>query len=102
MLLRFAVSNYRSFDAEQELSMVASSLKDSESAVQEIPRTKVGALRVVAVYGANASGKSNVLRALHFVCRAVENSHVNWKPQQPIPRQPFKMRAAVSDEVTTF
>jgi len=102
MLLRFAVSNYRSFDSEQELSMVASSLKDSESAAIKVPAAKVNALRVAAVYGANASGKSNVLRALHFMCRAVENSHVSWKPQQRIPRHPFKMRPARSGEATSF
>lgn len=82
--------------------MVASSLKDRVTAVQEVPGGRIGALPAVAVYGANASGKSNVLRALHFVCRAVEDSHVNWKPQQRIPRHPFKMRSDRSDEVTTF
>jgi uncharacterized protein len=102
MLLRFAVSNYRSFDSEQELSMVASSLKGTESAAMEVPAAKMGALRVAAVYGPNASGKSNVLRALHFVCNAVEDSHVSWKPQQRIPRHSFKMRPERADEATNF
>lgn len=102
MLLRFAVSNYRSFDSEQELSMVASSLRDTASAAIEVPNAKMGALRVAAIYGANASGKSNVLRALHFVCSAVENSQVSWKPQQRIQRHPFRMRPARSEEPSTF
>jgi len=82
--------------------MVASSLKDIESAAIEVPAAKVGALRVAAIYGANASGKSNVLRALQFVCSAVENSQVRWKPQQRIPRHSFKMRPARSEEPTSF
>lgn len=63
---------------------------------------KVGALRVAAIYGANASGKTNVLRTLRFICSAVEDSHAHWKPQQPIPRQSFKMREGRADEPTTF
>ncbi len=102
MLLRFSVSNYRSFDSEQELSLVASSLKDGESAVHAIPKAKLGALRVAAIYGANASGKSNVLRALSFVCDVVENSHAGWKPQKKIPRQAFKMRPGRTGEPTAF
>ena len=102
MLLQFVVTNYRSFDSDQELSLVASSLKGSNAAVMNVPAAKVGALRVAAVYGANASGKSNVLRALHFVCTTVRNSFVGWKPQQPIPRQGFRMRPGRSDDPTTF
>ncbi len=102
MLLRFSASNFRSLDSEQELSLVASALKESESDIIRIPASKEGALRVAAVYGANASGKSNVLRALNFVCAAVENSHVGWKPQQRIPRQPFRMRQVRAEEATAF
>jgi uncharacterized protein len=102
MLLRLAVENYRSIDTEQEFSMVASSLKGSESALLKVPATRDDALRVAAIYGPNASGKSNVLRALHFVCGAVENSHVGWKPQQRIPRQSFRMKPGRSDEPSTF
>ncbi|HWF45876.1 MAG TPA: ATP-binding protein, partial [Bryobacteraceae bacterium] len=44
---------------------------------------------VAAIYGANASGKTNVISALEFVKKAVESSQREWKPDGPIPRQPF-------------
>lgn len=47
-------------------------------------------LRVAAIYGANASGKTNVLRALEFMRAAVVESHSFWRPGGGVPpRQPF-------------
>lgn len=47
------------------------------------------ALPVAAIYGANASGKTNVLRALEFTRDAVVESHSSWKPDGGVPRQAF-------------
>lgn len=101
MLLRYAVSNFRSLDEEQEFSMVASSLRGPEGALLVVPGVKPGVSRVAAIYGANASGKTNVLRALHFVATIVEDSQAAWKPQQRIPRDPFRMVASPKDRPTT-
>lgn len=46
-------------------------------------------LPVAALYGANASGKSNVLGALAFMREAVLESHRSWSPDQGVPREPF-------------
>lgn len=46
-------------------------------------------LPVVALYGANASGKSNVLAALRFMHDAVLFSHRMWAPEGGVPRDPF-------------
>ena len=46
-------------------------------------------LPVAALYGANASGKSNVLAALAFMKEAVVYSHRFWSPDEGIPRDPF-------------
>ncbi len=89
MLLRFRFSNYRSFRGEQELSLVAGPLNDHPEGVFEIPGFRGKVLPVAAVYGANASGKTNVMRALQFVDRAVHQSHRLWEPEQPIPLEPF-------------
>jgi hypothetical protein len=48
----------------------------------------------VALYGANASGKSTVLHALAFACDAVDRSHRSWEPQGRIPREPFALSSA--------
>ena len=89
MLIRFRASNFRSLKEEQELSLVASSLKDSPEAITEIEGLDLGLVRVAAIYGANASGKSNVIKALAYMSSAVQNSHRQWAPEGPIPREPF-------------
>jgi len=91
MLLRFRFSNFRSFREEQELSMVAASaLKETHpTAIVHLPTTKEAVLPVAAIYGANASGKTNAIRALLFVSGAVSNSHRRWEPDGPIAVEPF-------------
>lgn len=89
MLIRFRVRNFRSLKEEQELSLVASSLKDSPEAVTQVKGLDLGLVRVAAIYGANASGKSNVIKALAYMSSAVQNSQRQWAPEGPIPREPF-------------
>lgn len=89
MLLRFRFSNYRSFRTEQELSLIAGSLNDQPEGVFEVPGLKERVLPVAAIYGANASGKTTVLRALQFMNRAIRQSQRFWEPEQDIPLEPF-------------
>src|SRR5262245_57461362 len=90
MLIRFRVENYRSIGAAQELSFVAASpLTDFPDKLVRIPTLEVDLLRVLGIYGANASGKSTLLNALKFMRTAVLNSHRNWKPTGSIPHEPF-------------
>jgi AAA15 family ATPase/GTPase len=93
MLLRFRFSNFRSFRDEAELSLVASGLDDAPNATFAVPGLKERVLPVAAIYGANASGKTNVLRALEFMREAVLFSHRIWSPHGPIPRTPFILGA---------
>jgi hypothetical protein len=106
MLLRFRFSNYRSFRDEQELSLVAGPFTDLPEVVFTRPGLREGVLPVAAIYGANASGKTNVLRALHFMANTVQASHRGWPPDAPIPREPFTAddgsNAAPSRFVTDF
>ena len=68
MLIEFRVENHRSIRDEQILTMEAGRVGASSDPVT---RTILGCsdkiLPVVALYGANASGKSNVLSALAFM-----------------------------------
>ena len=66
MLLRFRCKNFRSIREEQELSLIAARtrLDERDDSLLETPIKAVQALRCIAIYGANASGKSNVLRAM--------------------------------------
>lgn len=102
MLVRFSASNYRSIRERQELSLVASGLSNPASRAIETPAVRVGVLRVAGIYGANASGKTNVLRALQFAATAVKDSHAVWPPDRPVPRIAFGLDPAADDEPSTF
>lgn len=68
MLISFKVENFASIREEQSISMVASSDDAHPENLIEIDAiSPLRLLRSVAVYGANASGKSNFLNAIDFV-----------------------------------
>jgi uncharacterized protein len=95
MLLRFKFANFRSFREDQEFSMVASAFADHPEVLLHPEGLDEGVLPVAAIYGANASGKTNVLRALHFMTNAVENSHKTWPADGGVPAERF-----MADEVS--
>ncbi|HRI59634.1 MAG TPA: ATP-binding protein, partial [Saprospiraceae bacterium] len=73
MLIEFTVGNYRSFKDKKTLRMDAAS-SVSEFRENLIPAGKYKLLRSAAIYGANASGKSNLLRAMGAMRNIVINS----------------------------
>jgi predicted ATPase len=81
MLFRFRTRNFRSIRDEVELSLVASNLTDLPEAVFPAAFADRGVLVAAAIYGANASGKTNVLRAMQFMRSAVEGSQRFWAPE---------------------
>jgi hypothetical protein len=102
VLIRFRVRNFRSLKEEQELSLVASSLKETPEAVTRVEALNFGLLRVAAIYGANASGKTNVVNALDYMSSAVCNSQRQWPPEGPIPREPFLLDPKSKDDSSSF
>ena len=58
-------------------------------------------VRAAVIYGANASGKSNVIEALHFLRDFVLNSG-SRKPGEPIPVQPFLLDGHSAQEPSEF
>jgi AAA15 family ATPase/GTPase len=72
MLISFSVSNYRSFQDEQVLSMVANErYTDHLDHLSVLPGHDEKLLPVLALYGANAAGKSNLIKALAFLQEVV-------------------------------
>ena len=65
MLIRFSFKNFKSFKNENCLDMEATSLKEHEYNVAKIDNDEY--LKVSAIYGANASGKTNVLQAFGYM-----------------------------------
>lgn len=67
MLINFSVENFRSFGAEQTLNLIASGkFQDHDDHQIAIGETGKKVLRTGVVYGANAAGKSNLVRAIRF------------------------------------
>jgi len=66
VLINFTVDYFRSFGVEQTLNMVATALRDHPGHCVEISGTEKSVLRVGVIYGANASGKSNLVKAVLF------------------------------------
>ena len=103
MLLRFSVANFRSFWREQQLSMIASSLKDDPTGLTEAPALRGEKLLPLAViYGANASGKSNLLKALGFMLRTIWGSHKPGGPDTKIERNRFALDPNGDTEPSRF
>ena len=78
MLIRFSFKNFKSFKNENCLDMEATSLKEHE---YNIAKTENGDyLQIAAIYGANASGKTNVLQAFSYMKKKVlvsDDSRIN-------------------------
>ena len=69
MLIRFSFKNFKSFKNENCLDMEATSLKEHE---YNVAKTKNGEyLKLSAIYGANASGKTNVLQAFDYMKKRI-------------------------------
>ncbi|GAB4136806.1 MAG: ATP-binding protein [Planctomycetaceae bacterium] len=90
MLIEFRVENHRSLRDEQALTMEAANLGDKDDPCpRKVDGHKKKLLPVAALYGANASGKSNVLDALAFMSNSVVYSQRGWYLDDRIPRKPF-------------
>ena len=62
MLIRFKVGNFLSFNEIQEISMIAGATKIHPSHIYSLD--EVNLLKLAAIYGANASGKTNLIYAI--------------------------------------
>lgn len=104
VLLRFRVANHRSIREECELSLISAQSgegRSRETGLRSQDRA-VSALPVLGIFGANASGKTNLLSALRDMRSAVRTSFADWAKSTGVPRQPFKLDPACADETSLF
>lgn len=104
MLIEFRVKNFRSLRDEEVLSLVASTdktLRDTHTLATGL-KAAPHVLKSAVVYGANASGKSNLIKALQYM-RGVVLESAALPPGQTFDRlQPFKLDAAFAGQPTEF
>lgn len=66
MLIKLSVENFKFFDQKEELSMISSGkMQGNKSHCMKIKQTQL--LKNAVIYGANASGKSNLVAAFAFI-----------------------------------
>ncbi|MEU2794869.1 ATP-binding protein [Streptomyces sp. NPDC007117] len=101
MLLRFQVTNHASLLDEQELSLMGA---DRHPERAEFPSSAAGefAVPVAAIYGTNASGKSNVIDSIGWMRTAVLTSFRQWDPSGGVPRRPFALGHGASGRPSSF
>lgn len=103
MLLRFSVSNHLSIRDSQELLFTASSLKDPTDGLIDCAAAPNGSVvPAVVLYGANASGKSNLLEAITAMRHMVLRSHTEGDPGGGVPRQAFRLDTESSRRPSRF
>ena len=99
MLLKFSIENYLSIKEKIVLDMEATS--DKENLENLIEKNNSKYLKSVVLYGANASGKSNVLSAFNIIVQFLVNSN-NMQPGMKIPMIPFKFDSEYVDKPSSF
>ncbi|MBN2023010.1 MAG: AAA family ATPase [Pirellulales bacterium] len=103
VLVEFRVKNYRSFRDETVLSLVAASERDQSHPDNLIRQDKFDLLKTAAIYGANASGKSNLIKALGTMQAFVRDSATKMNAGDAIPGvAPFRLCRELQRDPTTF
>lgn len=96
MLLSFRFANHRSFRDEQQLNLTPVYAAGSDPAPGD------EAVRVVGIFGANASGKSNTLHALTFMRRFATTSDREVEPGIGPSREPFRLDPDYSSQPSRY
>ncbi len=105
MILEFCVTNYMSIKDDLKLSFIATSLKESTVEPNDlfpVGDTGISLVRSAVIYGANASGKSNVLKAFDFFKRFIISSFKDSQAGEAIEVENFRLNATTAVEPTTM
>lgn len=104
MIIEFSIENFRSIKTRQTFSLLATSDKSLinnvfESNYENLKNEKL--LKSSAIFGGNATGKSNIILAISFLTNLVLNSHRNQKGDK-LNIQPFKFDNKYFNKPTSF
>lgn len=104
MLIEFKVKNFRSVRDEMRLSMVASTDRSltETNVVKSDDQQAPNCLRTAVLYGANASGKTNFVRALIYLRAVVVESATIIQLGQKYNVQPFQLDRSTAEQPSEF
>jgi AAA15 family ATPase/GTPase len=100
MLIRFVTRNFSSFNQEVEFSMIAGRARmHPDHVIRDEAWNGIDLLRSAVIYGANASGKSNLIKAMSFAQDLIVNG---TKARQLIPVTCHKLSLACAEQPSKF
>lgn len=99
MLVSFSLENWMSFRDPVTLSMVATRERQHGERVSHLAKYRTRVLPIAAIYGGNASGKTNFFKALSFAKKLVVRG---TRPESPIPIDPFRLDVGAVDRPSRF
>jgi uncharacterized protein len=106
MFIEFSVGNYRSFKEKVTFSMVAANLvsqdKNLDSNNVFAVDKELSLVKSAAIYGANASGKSNLAKALQFMKWFMVNSSKETQSTEKISVERFRLSTETDDQPSFF
>ena len=102
MLLRFGVANFRSIRDYQEILLTASTRIKRTGLSIPVPVLRQSAVPVAAIYGGNASGKSNLVAAINAMWQHIVKSHKSRDATDPIPKEHFRLDSTSASQPTRF
>lgn len=108
MLIRFAVSNFLSFDGKQELSLEAGKTRKNSNRIYTNRRLRL--VKCKSLFGANGSGKSNLIKAIQFVQsiqkdgfpRGFSNCYYRLKEENKLVPSEFEVEFLCEDKHLCF
>ena len=100
MLIGFSVENFRSFLGETTISMLATSDKEHR-AFNVVAGNHGDLLKSILIYGANASGKSNLIHALYYFKKMIVSS-IDVQTEHIKTCRPFSFREDANKLPTKF
>lgn len=99
MLVQFSVNNFRSIKDTATISMMASNIKDNTNFME---KKQYKLLPSAVIYGANASGKSNLLKAMSFMKNMILNKNKVIQSTDLLEHDPFRLNTTTKDASSTF
>ncbi len=99
MLIRFSIENWMSFRDKATFSMIASRERQHSERVPRIDGFNMRVLPVAAIYGGNASGKTNLFHAINFAKKLVLKGS---QPNSLIPVEPFRLEENYLQQPSRF
>ena len=102
MIISFEVRNFKSINDQITISFVANNYNDSTQYEPYFSFGKQNILKGIGLFGANASGKSNVLEAMNAFARTIVQTTNFSEHQENTAIIPFAFNESKEEKPTTF